>query len=178
VHFDRILLTGFMGSGKSTVGRLLAARLGWQFLDLDDAIEALGGDTVPNLFARHGEPHFRTLETQALTRALTTTRTVIALGGGAPETEANRLALTTTPGTAVVLLHAPFATLFERCEQQAVNNPSATARPNLASREAAGQRYTRRQPLYAAIATHTIDCSTSTPEQTAAAILNVLEFEG
>lgn len=167
-----------MGSGKTTVGRLLAARLGWRFLDLDDAIEALAGAPVPEIFARHGEPHFRALETRALNAALGTPETVIALGGGAPESEANRLALTGAADTAVVLLHAPFATLFERCTQQAANNPTATARPNLASRDDAEQRFYRRQPHYGAVATHTIDCSAMTPEQTAAAILNALESAG
>ena len=64
----RIVLTGFMGSGKSTVGPLLAARLGWSFLDVDDVIEAEAGATIAELFARHGEPAFRDREHAAIAR--------------------------------------------------------------------------------------------------------------
>jgi hypothetical protein len=64
----RIVLTGFMGSGKSTVGPLLAARLGWSFLDVDDAIEAEAGATIAELFARHGEAAFREREHAAIAR--------------------------------------------------------------------------------------------------------------
>ena len=62
----RIVLTGFMGAGKTTVGRLLAESLGWEFLDLDAHIEQRTGATVPELFARDGEPAFRRLESTAL----------------------------------------------------------------------------------------------------------------
>ena len=55
----RIVLTGFMGSGKTTVGPLVAARLGWNFVDLDDVIEAEAGATIAELFSRHGEAAFR-----------------------------------------------------------------------------------------------------------------------
>ena len=63
---DRIVLTGFMGSGKTSVGRVLAERLGWRFLDLDAEIERRNGRTVPQVFAESGESHFRHLETAAL----------------------------------------------------------------------------------------------------------------
>ena len=58
-HLRRIVLTGFMGAGKTTVGRLLAARLGWDFLDLDASIESRTGLAVPSIFAAHSEAHFR-----------------------------------------------------------------------------------------------------------------------
>ncbi len=64
----RIVLTGFMGSGKSTVGPLLAARLGWRFADVDDVIEAEAGVTIAELFARHGEPAFRLREHETILR--------------------------------------------------------------------------------------------------------------
>src|ERR1700749_3713805 len=93
---SRIVLTGFMGSGKSTVGPLLAAELGWAFLDLDTEIERRTGLTVPQIFAEQGEAAFRKEETAALAAVLGRTRTVIALGGGAPETLGNRLLLEQT----------------------------------------------------------------------------------
>src|SRR5437899_3134876 len=88
---ERLVLTGFMGAGKSTVGRLLAARLGWNFLDLDAHLEERAGATIPEIFALHGEARFRRLESSALASALNRRNTVIALGGGAPESLTNRL---------------------------------------------------------------------------------------
>jgi shikimate kinase len=82
-----IYITGFMGSGKTTVGRLVAEKLGWDFVDLDTDIEKREGTTVANIFATRGEPEFRRLETDAIKRWLRKIEcgmpTVIALGGGA-----------------------------------------------------------------------------------------------
>src|ERR1017187_9331497 len=127
----RIVLPGFMGPGKTSFGRLLAARLNWDFLDLDALIEARTGLSVPSIFETHGESHFRQLESQALACALGRTRIVLALGGGAPEVLTNRLLLEQTPATATIFLDAPFATLFDLCMLQALN-PGTTERPNLA----------------------------------------------
>src|SRR5271169_2588511 len=84
-HLKRLVLTGFMGAGKSTIGRLLADRLNWNFLDLDAHLEARTGSTIPQLFAEQGEARFRRLESTALASALARTNTVLALGGGTPE---------------------------------------------------------------------------------------------
>jgi shikimate kinase len=82
-----IYITGFMGSGKTTVGRMVADRLGWSFVDLDTDIEEREHDTVANIFATRGEAEFRRLETEAIRRWLKKIEcgipTVIALGGGA-----------------------------------------------------------------------------------------------
>ena len=77
-HLSRLILTGFMGAGKSTIGRLLAARINWSFLDLDAHLEARTGATIPQLFERHGEAHFRRLESAALASALGQNHTVLA----------------------------------------------------------------------------------------------------
>jgi shikimate kinase len=77
-----IFLTGFMGAGKTTVGRELADRLGWPFLDLDDEIEARAGATVAEIFAARGEAEFRRLEREALAGALGRETGVVAAGGG------------------------------------------------------------------------------------------------
>lgn len=84
-----IFLIGFMGSGKTTVGRLLAARLGWTFADLDDRIARAAGMAIPEIFAREGEPAFRRRETEALRGAAAERRTVLATGGGAACREEN-----------------------------------------------------------------------------------------
>ncbi|MEI9981481.1 MAG: shikimate kinase [Edaphobacter sp.] len=142
VHLRRIVLTGFMGAGKSTVGRLLAARVNWTFLDLDVHLEARTGATIPQLFERHGEAHFRRLESAALASALGRNHTVLALGGGTPEELTNRLLLEQTPATHTIFLDAPFPTLFDRCMLQDI------ARPVLADPVLAEQRFAKRHPLY------------------------------
>lgn len=86
----RVYLTGFMGAGKTTVGALLAERLGWSFVDLDAEIEAAAGCTVRELFATRGEPAFRLLEHQALAATLERDDVVVATGGGTLTFAANR----------------------------------------------------------------------------------------
>jgi shikimate kinase len=163
-NLRRLVLTGFMGAGKSTVGRLLATRLNWQFLDLDAHLEARTGATIPQLFERHGEAHFRRLESTALASALGRDHTVLALGGGTPEELTNRLLLEQTPATYTIFLDAPFPTLFDRCMLQDI------ARPVLADPAAAQQRFQKRHPLYRRLANLTIDTANQTPGQTVEAI--------
>ena len=164
----RIVLTGFMGAGKSTVGRLLASRLGWEFLDLDAHIESRTGSTISDLFARHGEPHFRRLESTALASALSRSNTVLALGGGAPEEITNRLLIEQTPGTLAVFLDAPFPMLFDRCMLQEI------ARPVLADPELAELRFARRRPFYSRLAQITVETSQLSPAETVDSILSAL----
>ena len=172
----RIVLTGFMGTGKTTVGRLLAQSLGWEFLDLDAHIEQRTGATVPQLFERHGEPHFRLLESSALANALSRHSTVIALGGGTPAQLTNRLLLEQTPGTVVVFLEAPFETLFDRCMLQSFASPEHI-RPVLASPEEARARFDLRQPHFRRLARHILPSADLTPAESAHAILQLLSAE-
>ncbi len=164
-HLRRLVLTGFMGAGKSTIGRLLATRLNWSFLDLDAHLEARTGATIPQLFAQHGEAHFRRLESSALASALGRDHTVLALGGGTPEELTNRLLLEQTPATFTVFLDAPFPTLFDRCMLQDI------ARPVLADPAAAQLRFNKRHPLYRRLANLTIDSANLTADQTIDALL-------
>jgi shikimate kinase len=166
----RIVLTGFMGSGKSTVGPLLAAELGWTFVDLDAEIERRTGLSVPRIFSERGEAAFRKEETAALVSALGHARIVIALGGGAPETLGNRLLLEQTPATAVVYLAAPFETLAARCSAQAAD-PTATSRPNFADPSAAAAKFATRHPIYRRLAHISIETGSLNPEDSAAAVL-------
>jgi shikimate kinase len=164
-HLKRLVLTGFMGAGKSTIGRLLADRLNWNFLDLDAHLEARTGATIPQLFAEQGEARFRRLESTALASALGLANTVLALGGGTPEDLTNRLLLEQTPGTFTIFLDAPFPTLFDRCMLQNI------ARPVLEDPAAAQLRFERRHPLYRRLANLTIATSNQTPGQTVDALL-------
>jgi shikimate kinase len=168
-HLRRLVLTGFMGAGKSTIGRLLAARLAWSFLDLDAHLEARTGATIPQLFERHGEAHFRRLESSALASALGRDGTVLALGGGTPEELTNRLLLEQTPATLTIFLDAPFPTLFDRCILQDI------ARPVLADPAAAQLRFQKRHPLYRRLANLTIDTADHTADQTIDALLLALK---
>lgn len=172
----RIVLTGFMGAGKTTVGRQLAAHLDWEFVDLDAVIESRAGLAVPAIFAAHGEAHFRRLEAQALAALLGRANIVLALGGGAPESLTNRLLIEQTPATATIFLDAPFATLFDRCMMQALNSGAepGQARPNLADPAVAEARFLARQPIYRRLAHHTIETASLTTEETVAALLGRL----
>ena len=78
----RVVLVGFMGSGKSTVGRLVAERLGWRFIDFDEAIERREGRSVAEIFADSGEKYFRAVESDVGSEHLTRTDVVLATGGG------------------------------------------------------------------------------------------------
>jgi shikimate kinase len=138
----RIVLTGFMGSGKTTVGPLLAKRLGWSFVDADDAIEAEAGATVAELFARHGEPAFRERERAAIARLAAGDGLVLALGGGAIEHPATRELLLAAPGTLLVHLEVELATTLTRCQGTEQSRPVLADQANLAA------RYRRRLPLY------------------------------
>lgn len=169
----RIILTGFMGAGKSTIGRELARQLGWAFLDLDHHLEQRTRTTIPALFEQHGEPHFRRLESAALVSTLSLTNTVIALGGGTPEIHTNRLLIEQAPGTLTIFLDAPFPVLFDRCVLQALN-PGTTDRPVLKDPAAAEARFRSRLPHYRRLARITHSTEDQTPIQTVAALLDRL----
>ncbi len=110
-----IYLLGFMGSGKSTIGSLLARQLGWPFIDLDTVIEAGQGASIREIFERSGEPFFRQLERAALTEVSKTEPAVIALGGGTFAQPPNVDFIRETGG-ATVWLDCPVEALRQRCE--------------------------------------------------------------
>lgn len=88
--FRGLVLVGFMGSGKTSVGQEISRRLGAEFLDLDDRIERIAGSSVREIFADRGERAFRELETEAIREAVSVAGRVIATGGGAFQNEENR----------------------------------------------------------------------------------------
>lgn len=172
----RIVLTGFMGSGKTTVGRMLAERLGWPFVDLDSEIERADSRTVATIFAESGEAYFRALESDALRNTLEQSQLVVALGGGALDTEANRKALDASAHTCTVFLTAPFDMLYDRCRRQAEAAAGSVLplRPLLGDRAAAEARLARRDPVYRHAARHTLDTAGQTPQQSVDALLELL----
>ncbi len=118
-----VFLVGFMGSGKNTVGRELARRLGWDFLDLDAHIESRERQAIPSIFRIQGEPGFREAENAALRHLLATSihrDSVVALGGGTFVDPNNRALLRDWP---TVFLDAPIEDLWERSQQQGIERP-------------------------------------------------------
>jgi shikimate kinase len=87
---NNIVLVGFMGTGKSTVGRFLAEKLSWDLVDTDHYIENQEGMTIPELFSTKGEAYFREAETQAIREIMGRTKQVVETGGGAVLAETNR----------------------------------------------------------------------------------------
>jgi shikimate kinase len=163
----RIVLTGFMGSGKTTLGPLLAARLGWSFIDVDDVIEAEAGITIAELFARHGEAAFRERERATIARLAAGDSLVLALGGGAIEHQATRTLLLAAPGTLLVHLEVELATTLNRCQGTEQTRPILADHANLAA------RYQRRLPLYR-MAHVSIPVDSLTPDEAVNAILRLI----
>lgn len=161
----RIVLTGFMGSGKSTVGPLVAARLGWRFIDVDEAVEAEAGCTIAEIFAREGEAAFRDREQAAIARLAAGDRLVLALGGGAIEREATRHLLTSDHDTLLAHLEIALSTTLARCSGSDATRPVFADRANLAA------RYERRIPLYRGAAHISISADALTPAELASAVL-------
>lgn len=130
---QRVVLTGFSGSGKSTVALLLAAKLGWRPIDIDQDIEIEYGLTIPEIFARDGEAAFREVERQHLIRALASNRSIIATGGGAVASDdVWSDAVLGRDGTLVVTLDARPDEMLRRMREQAESLGAATERPMIA----------------------------------------------
>ena len=122
---NKIIITGFMGSGKSTVARALAQLLRYKMIDLDDVIESAVGRSARQIIEEDGEPRFRELEQEALSRLLPTSdKYVIALGGGAWISETNRRAIG-EHGATSVWLDAPFSLCWQRITDAAEQRPLA-----------------------------------------------------
>jgi shikimate kinase len=136
----QIFLLGFMGSGKTTVGALLAQELGWAFIDLDATLEAGRGMSIREIFEQAGEPFFRELERAALTEASRTQPAVVALGGGTFAQQPNREFIRGTGG-ATVWLDCPVEDLQRRCEGLAT-------RPLFRDPMSFRQLYVQRLPFY------------------------------
>jgi shikimate kinase len=135
-----IYLLGFMGSGKTTVGELLARELGWRFIDLDAVIEAGQKATIKQIFEQAGEPFFRQLEQAVLTEVSKTEPAVIALGGGTFAQEPN-LELILESGGATIWLDCSLQELRRRCE--GIDN-----RPLFREPESFAQLLDQRLPYY------------------------------
>lgn len=166
-----VFLVGFMGAGKTTVGRELASRLGSRFIDLDDRIVARERRSVAEIFSKFGEAGFRRAESRALhelLRELTREPALVALGGGAWSQPQNRLRLQDF-GAPVVFLDAPLDVLRERCA------PEASLRPLFADAERFRELYEARRKDYA-LAGLRIDTAGKSPAQVAGEVIASLQW--
>jgi shikimate kinase len=147
---NAVFLVGFMGAGKTSVGRALGQQLNWVFEDLDNRIEQREGRTVAEIFRDSGEPAFRRAERAALEQVLEELRggvaRIVALGGGAFVQKENA-ALMLSAKVPTVFLDAPVEQLWERCSQQA--SDTGTERPLLRSIEQFRELYKTRRTSYA-----------------------------
>ena len=155
-----IVLVGFMGAGKTTVGRLLAAAQGLPFLDSDHVIEARTGRAIPEIFAADGEPAFRAVEHEVIADLLRGPEVILALGGGAAEHEETRKLLAAAP---VAFLRVSYDGAVGRVGGD--DNRPMLARPDLPA------VYARRQAAYESVATAIVDAEDRLPEAIAAEIL-------
>jgi shikimate kinase len=161
-----VILIGPPGAGKTTVGALLAARLGVSFTDTDAEVEAAAGKPVSDIFVEDGEPVFRDLEREAVARAMTSSEGVVAVGGGAVLDRRTQQRLAGHP---VVYLETGFAAAARRvglgqARPLLIGNPRATLKALL----------DQRLPIYAKLAWMTVATDDQDPEQIAAEIASRL----
>ena len=138
-----VVLVGLMGAGKTTVGRRLAARLGLPFIDVDAEIEHVSQMTVPEIFARHGEPYFRDGEKRVIDRLLRQGEQVLATGGGAFMNADTRRRISESGVS--VWLKADLDVLLRRVKKRAGRPLLETADPQATLRRLMDERY----PVYA-----------------------------
>ena len=168
---NNLFLTGMMGSGKSTVGGLIAKKTGWKFLDTDEFIEQRAGMPVAKIFEKKGEAEFRNLEHQTIKRVSEAQHQVVALGGGALILESNQI-LVSKSGT-LVYLSAKVETLLERL------GTDLSARPLLKDENEAGikakvsQLLHNREAIYM-LARFKVSTDGKTPEEVANEIISLM----
>jgi len=159
-----VAIVGYMGSGKSTLGRLLARAMSLEFVDLDRAIVKRTGTEIPEIFAESGEKHFRDLEHRALRDALRGSPSVVACGGGVVIRPDNRALLR---DVTTVFLREDTDVLFER-----TRGPGRPLRGT--SREEFGLRYAERLPLYREVADIEVGTDGRPPAKVAEEVLGCL----
>lgn len=165
-----IILAGFMATGKSTIGKSLATRLGRAFLDLDEYIEAQSGCTIAAMFARHGEGFFRQRERECLTEIVARRNLVLATGGGTLKSEENR-SLLRAHGV-IVCLTADVETILRRTENLGVR-PLLNQADEDTRRATIVRLLAERAPFYAA-ADFAVDTTDLSPLQVSDAIIKRL----
>lgn len=167
-----VTLIGYRGSGKTTVGRCLAQRLRWEFIDTDETVEEKAGRTIREIFETDGEAAFRRIEATVLEEALAGRWRIISAGGGAVLARRNRKAMRAA-GPCIWLTASP-EELLRRImadERSVAQRPDLTDKPGLREIETVLQA---RLPVYEATATHVVSTAGRSVERVVEAILELL----
>ena len=168
-----LLLIGYRGTGKSAVARLVAERLGWQWLDADVELERRAGKSIAAIFANDGEPAFRDLESKILAELVRLDRHVLALGGGVVLRPENR-ALIKQAANVTWLTASP-----ETIQARVAEDPTTGARrPNLTTWggiEEIRQLLAQREPMYLECAGAVVDTDGRSLDDVAQAVLSVVK---
>jgi shikimate kinase len=170
VTLPNLVLEGFMGTGKSTVGPILAARLRWDFIDTDEIVEQEAGMAIKEIFAHHGEAGFRALERAACLRAASRAFTVIATGGGALLDPESRSALEASG--VVILLTCDREALLARLEESARRGERPMLAENFEAR--VNELLHIRAELYSSILLK-VDTTNVIPQDVANRVLELYE---
>lgn len=165
----RIVLIGYRGTGKTTVGRLLADALTWPFIDTDPLIEQRAGLDIATIFARHGEPYFRDLESAVIADLDSAGPAVISVGGGAVLRPENVQHLRS--GSLVVWLTAPAETLYRRITGDATTTQRRPNLTGLVGLEEVRHLLAVREASYRSAADLAVDTEALSPIQVAERIL-------
>lgn len=166
--FRNLVLVGFMGSGKSSVGRILSSLTGFALVDTDTLVAQEAGQSISAIFKQHGEEYFRALETKVLQSLVGRIGLIVATGGGVIIAEENRKLLAQIGP--VVWLDASTEQLFQRVKN--------SKRPLLQTddpRQTVEELYRSREPLYRETAAIRIDSGNLTHRQTAEAVLAAVQ---
>ena len=161
---DLVFLIGFMGAGKTTVGRVLARIMGWDFVDLDEEIVGAEHRSIPQIFAREGEAYFRRREAELLAALRGRTRMVVACGGGTYAHEENRRLIDGMGRS--VWIRLPLEVALRRCA-------GGASRPLLKDESQAEALYRLRLPCYQEAALQ-VDAAGLSAEETAERIAGLL----
>ena len=164
---ENIYLTGFMGCGKSTIGRILSNLLGWKFCDLDLELEKREGRSVSQIFAEEGEAYFRTAETRLLKELLKTKGQIVALGGGTAVQFPNARLLMQY-GAKVIWLDVSADTAYERLKNDKSRPLLAAASTETEKKMLIQQLLEQRRPQYQKVACQIEDVNTMKAEEKAA----------
>lgn len=171
-----IILIGFMGTGKTTIGEQLAKRLSLAFIDTDEKICSISGLTIPEIFQQKGEKYFRQLESQVLTDVLAQASQVVSTGGGIVIQEVNRQLLNARrqKGDLVIWLTASEETLWQRLKLDSNRPLLKAANP----REEIASLLRQREDLYRSVADYTISTSEREPAAVVTEIIDIYSKGG